>query len=157
MLIWLSGIDNTKYSPNENYGRELMELFTLGASDEGYPYSEDDVREQARALTGWTASWRDDIGYVNFRFERPPRHRLEDDLRPDGRLRLAGLLPAVPRATRRTPPTSSSGCGRTSSPGAPDAATQQALEELYLERLRRSGRVVEAILTAPAFHEGPAW
>ena len=37
MLIWLSGIDNQKEAPNENYARELMELFTLGASDEaGY-------------------------------------------------------------------------------------------------------------------------
>ena len=31
MLIWLNGRDNTKWSPNENYARELMELFTLGA------------------------------------------------------------------------------------------------------------------------------
>ena len=70
MLVWLSGIDNNRWSPNENYGRELMELFTLGASDEsGYPYSEDDVREQARALTGWRADWVDDVGLVNFRFD----------------------------------------------------------------------------------------
>ena len=59
MLVWLSGIDNTRRAPNENYARELMELFTLGASDaSGYPYSEDDVREQARALTGWRADWQ---------------------------------------------------------------------------------------------------
>ena len=71
MLVWLSGIDNSRWSPNENYARELMELFTLGASDEsGYPYSEDDVREQARALTGWRADWIDDVGLTNFRFDR---------------------------------------------------------------------------------------
>jgi uncharacterized protein (DUF1800 family) len=70
MLIWLSGIDNNRWSPNENYARELMELFTLGASNEsGYPYSEDDVREQARALTGWRADWVDDVGLTNFRFD----------------------------------------------------------------------------------------
>jgi uncharacterized protein (DUF1800 family) len=70
MLVWLSGIDNNKYAPNENYGRELMELFTLGVSDDaGYPYSEDDVREQARALTGWRADYEDDVGLVNFRFD----------------------------------------------------------------------------------------
>ena len=51
MLIWLSGVDNRKDAPNENYARELMELFTLG---EGNGYTEQDVREQARALTGWT-------------------------------------------------------------------------------------------------------
>ena len=70
MLIWLSGIYNSAWELNENYGRELMELFTLGVSDEtGYPYSEDDVREQARALTGWRANYKDDVGYVNFRFD----------------------------------------------------------------------------------------
>ncbi len=70
MLIWLSGVTNTKSSPNENYGRELMELFTLGAADEsGYPYSEQDVREQARALTGWRADYKDSVGLVNFRFD----------------------------------------------------------------------------------------
>src|SRR3954470_6520838 len=42
MLLWLSGTDNTKDSPNENYGRELMELFTIGADRGGY--TEDDVR-----------------------------------------------------------------------------------------------------------------
>ena len=52
MLMWLSGVCNRKGAPNENYARELMELFTLGA-DRG-AYTEDDVREQARALTGWT-------------------------------------------------------------------------------------------------------
>src|SRR5439155_11720517 len=54
MLLWLSGAENTKDSPNENYGRELMELFTLG---EGRGYGERDVREQARALTGWRYDW----------------------------------------------------------------------------------------------------
>lgn len=70
MLVWLSGIDNNRWSPNENYARELMELFTLGASDDsGYPYSEEDVREQARALTGWRADWHEDVGLDNFRFD----------------------------------------------------------------------------------------
>src|SRR6202011_3121352 len=51
MLVWLNGNQNVKSSPNENYGREMMELFTLGA-DRG-AYTETDVRENARALTGW--------------------------------------------------------------------------------------------------------
>jgi uncharacterized protein (DUF1800 family) len=57
MLLWLSGVKNTLRSPNENYGREMMELFTLGV-DNGY--TEDDVREQARALTGWRGRRKDD-------------------------------------------------------------------------------------------------
>ncbi len=66
MLMWLSGASNTKYSPNENYGRESMELFTLGA-DRG-AYTQADVHEQARALTGFTYD-RSSSGPSNFRFE----------------------------------------------------------------------------------------
>ncbi len=50
MLVFLDGIYNDKHEPNENYAREMMELFSLGA-DRG-AYTEDDVREMARALTG---------------------------------------------------------------------------------------------------------
>lgn len=50
MLIWLDGAENRKGKPNENYGRELLELFTLGI---GGGYTEDDVKEAARAFTGW--------------------------------------------------------------------------------------------------------
>jgi uncharacterized protein (DUF1800 family) len=49
MVHWLDGIKNTKEAPNENLSREFMELFTLG---HGNGYSETDVREGARALTG---------------------------------------------------------------------------------------------------------
>src|SRR4029079_13928930 len=66
MLIWLSGIENNKWRPNENYARELMELFTLGA-DRG-AYTETAVRELARALTGWRADWDGDR-FVDFRFD----------------------------------------------------------------------------------------
>ena len=69
MLVFLNGVDNRRGRPNENYARELMELFTLGA-DRG-AYTETDVRELARALTGWRADWID--GWTNFRFD-PTRH-----------------------------------------------------------------------------------
>src|SRR5581483_405237 len=49
MLRWLDNNTNRKSSPNENYARELMELFTLGSGN----YTELDVREAARAFTGW--------------------------------------------------------------------------------------------------------
>ncbi|MDQ2800191.1 MAG: DUF1800 domain-containing protein [Armatimonadota bacterium] len=50
MLVWLDGAENRKGRPNENYGRELLELFTLGI---GGGYTETDVKEAARAFTGW--------------------------------------------------------------------------------------------------------
>jgi len=59
MLIWLSGAGSTKEAPNENYAREMQELFTLGAGD---GYSERDVREHARALTGWAYTWNPATG-----------------------------------------------------------------------------------------------
>jgi uncharacterized protein (DUF1800 family) len=49
-LHWLDGQSNSVKAPNENLAREFMELFTLGHGD---GYTEDDVREGARALTGW--------------------------------------------------------------------------------------------------------
>ncbi|HEX8523348.1 MAG TPA: DUF1800 domain-containing protein [Tepidisphaeraceae bacterium] len=49
MLIWLDGQANRKGKPNENYAREVMELFTLGIGN----YSEKDIKELARAFTGW--------------------------------------------------------------------------------------------------------
>jgi uncharacterized protein (DUF1800 family) len=49
MMLWLDSAGNTSKAPNENLARELMELFTLGVGN----YTETDVREAARALTGW--------------------------------------------------------------------------------------------------------
>jgi len=50
MIQWLDNNTNRKARPNENYARELFELFTLGR-DRGY--TEEDIREAARAFTGW--------------------------------------------------------------------------------------------------------
>jgi uncharacterized protein (DUF1800 family) len=50
MLLYLDGNTSTGTQPNENFGRELLELFTLGIGN----YTEDEVRAGAKALTGWT-------------------------------------------------------------------------------------------------------
>jgi uncharacterized protein (DUF1800 family) len=71
MNLWLNLSENTRWDPNENYAREVMELFTLGA-DRG-AYTEDDVRELARALTGWDYDWTPELGDHNFHFD-PDRH-----------------------------------------------------------------------------------
>jgi hypothetical protein len=49
ILVWLDSNQNVKEAPNENYARELMELFSLGVGN----YTEKDIREAARAFTGW--------------------------------------------------------------------------------------------------------
>ena len=152
MLLWLSGTDNTKYSPNENYGREVMELFTLGA-DRG-AYTQHDVREQARALTGFTNDWRNS-GPANFRFDpqlhdtgvkRIFGHRGHFTWRDTCRLcvghplhpsflvkKLWGYFVAEPPAPR----------------------VQRALERAYVSSGFEVRPVVEAILRHPSFYEGP--
>ena len=59
MLEYLNGRLNTASAPDENYARELMELFTLG---EGSGYTEDDVQAAARVLTGWSTREITDTG-----------------------------------------------------------------------------------------------
>lgn len=54
MLVWLDGNSNKKGHPNENFAREVMELFALGIGH----YSEHDIREAARAFTGWGSEGR---------------------------------------------------------------------------------------------------
>jgi hypothetical protein len=59
MVLWLDSNSNIKGKPNENYARELMELFSLGVGH----YTEKDIREAARAFTGWRTDG------VNFTFD----------------------------------------------------------------------------------------
>ena len=49
MLMWLDNQDNHKGSINENYGREILELFSMGVGN----YTEEDIKECSRAFTGW--------------------------------------------------------------------------------------------------------
>ena len=63
MIIWLDNQQNHKGAINENYGRELLELFSMGVGN----YTEDDVKECARAFTGWTIGNRE---YMEIRSAR---------------------------------------------------------------------------------------
>jgi uncharacterized protein (DUF1800 family) len=64
MLLFLSLANSSPDAPNENYARELMELFTLGRG-----YRERDIRQASRALTGFRAEWHDD-GSVTTSYDR---------------------------------------------------------------------------------------
>ncbi len=95
MLIYLNNDKNRKEKPNENLAREVMELFSLG---EGSGYTEADVHEAARALTG--ASVKRDRNYIRYRFEAREHDGGEKsilgvvgDHRPDD---LATILVAQP-------------------------------------------------------------
>ena len=77
MLVWLDGRGSKKGSPNENYARELMELFCLGIGN----YTEKDIREAARAFTGW-----DIVGGKPVFTHGAARRRREDRPGPDGQV-----------------------------------------------------------------------
>jgi uncharacterized protein (DUF1800 family) len=75
MIFWLDNQTNTNDVHNENYGRELLELFSLGIGN----YTEDDVKNCARAFTGWTLKnpipGAQPFGRHNWEFEfRPDQH-----------------------------------------------------------------------------------
>ena len=72
MIFWLDNKDNHRDAPNENYGRELLELFSMGIGT----YTEADVKAAARAFTGWTIANQD---YMSVRASR-------DSIWPHGRL-----------------------------------------------------------------------
>ncbi len=153
MLVWLSGLDNRKTAINENYARELMELFTLGA-DRG-AYTETDVRELARALSGWRASWAEGVGLYNFRF---------DDRRWDsGAKTVFGQTGTfnwedASRMVVEHPLHPTFFVRKLWSyfiPVAPTDAQADALAALYLQSGREVRPVLEAILRAPELYDGP--
>ncbi len=79
MLIYLNGNQNTKNAPNENYARELLELFTVGKGELAGPgdyttFTEDDVREIARILTGWRTRYDFDTGEMPYSLFNPVLH-----------------------------------------------------------------------------------
>ena len=99
MLIWLDGQTSHKGGPNENYAREIMELFTLGV-DQGY--TEADIRELSRAFTGWQVRGRE--GRLNKkRFDDSPKTVLGKTDKYDDEKAIDLLLstPMAPRLIAR--------------------------------------------------------
>ena len=147
MQLFLSLAGSPKDAPNENYARELMELFTLGGG-----YTERDVREAARALTGWQATWPDN---------GPPQIHWDPNAHDTGVKRIFGhkgrfgpddvldLVVAHPRHSEflvrklwaffvATPP---------------DKGTVRDLKRTYRASGNRIAPVVEAILRHPALYD----
>jgi hypothetical protein len=153
MLVFLDGIYNEKNDPNENYAREMMELFSLGA-DRG-AYTEDDVREMARALTGWTAEWSSEEGLHEFEFD-PARHDKHEKT-VFGKTGNWNWEDAV-RLCVEHPLHASFFVTKLWGyfiPSSPDAATLAALQGLYVGSGYSIRAVLEAILQHPDFYDGP--
>ena len=153
MIVWLNLDQNSRWSPNENYARELMELFTLGA-DRG-AYTEQDVRQLARALTGFDFDWSDELGMHNFRYV-PTRH-------DSGSKTIFGKTGAYTWEqgvqlciTHSMHP--SFFVNKLWSyfiPTPPTAADRLKLEQLYVSSGYQVRPVLEAILLHPTFYTGP--
>ena len=76
MIYWLDNCDNHAYAVNENWGRELLELFSMGVGN----YTEEDVQECSRAFTGWTISAKlPRFPYNRFDWEFEYREEDHDD------------------------------------------------------------------------------
>ncbi len=153
MLIWLNGTSNSRTAVNENYARELMELFTLGA-DRG-AYTETDVREMARALTGFRNDWSAELGNHNFRYDA---NRHDNGAKTIfGQTGAFGWTDAL-RLCVSHPLHASFFCTKLWSyfvPTAPSSATLASLMGIYTSSGRQIRPVVEAILQHPDFFEGP--
>ncbi|HEX5852060.1 MAG TPA: DUF1800 family protein [Solirubrobacteraceae bacterium] len=153
MLLWLSGAGSTKEAPNENYAREMQELFALGA---GAGYTERDVREHARALTGWAYTWNEATG-------QPEGFHLDASKHDDGvkviygkrgrfgwkdSLRLLLDHPDHPRHF----------VTKLWSYFCPEPLSKRhtrAFERLYVSRSKQIRPVVEAMLMHPHMYTGP--
>jgi hypothetical protein len=165
MLQWLNGNENYRWAPNENYARELMELFTLGADRQPTPaYTENDIREAAKALTGWRNDWSDSEGAYNFRFD-PNRHSNANKAIFSGPGSTFDINPVanwnwddVPRLCLEHPLHASFFVDKLWSyfvPQPPSSDTRNALVSLYTSGDYAIRPVVEAILMHPDFYLGP--
>lgn len=151
MLLWLNGANSTLYSPNENYGREMLELFTLGA---GRGYSERDVHENALALTGFVSEWTN-AGPAHFRYDSAQHDdRVKTIFGQRGRFgwrdscRLAVTNPAHPSFMVEKL------WGYFI--GAPiPAASARQLQRAYVASGFATRPLIEAILRHPLLYEGP--
>ena len=142
LLVWLDAPANRKGHPNENLARELMELFTLGIGH----YSESDVKQGARALTGWTVSGRE--------------FRENNQLHDDGEKQLLGrkgrwkgddfvrLLLEHPATAERL---AWRLCGTFMGEGAVDQNARKALASGLRERRLDIAWGVETVLRSKAF------
>jgi uncharacterized protein (DUF1800 family) len=149
MLLWLNGTSNSKWDVNENFARELQELFCLGA---GRGYAERDVRALAKALTGFRNDWGDG-GPARFRFD--PKQHDGGVKRLYGKRGKYGWKEGVRMVVRHRehPSFFVEKLWSYFIPTRPPASTARALERLYLRERRDVRPVVERILLHPHLYD----
>ena len=175
MLVWLDGRTNTKTRPQENFGREVMELFTWGLGN----YVEQDVYAAARVFTGWNlrfvgSNGNDPNAYYEF-FYNAAQHETSDKtfsfpIYPDGtttiRSRSAadGMQDGIDflSALARKPETATRLARKLwdffiSEVNPPDDGYLQTASRIYLQYDTAIAPVVEYILRSPSFQDSANW
>jgi uncharacterized protein (DUF1800 family) len=155
LLFWLDAQTNRKGHPNENLARELMELFTLGIGH----YSEADVKEAARALTGWTLTGQPaEAGFrmaADGTFHEDPAQHDEGEKTILGRkgpwkgIDLVRMVLAHPATARRL---AGRLCELFMGEGAVDVAGVQVLADGLRTHDLDVGWAVETVLRSRAFN-----
>lgn len=148
MIRWLDLQTNRKGAPNENYARELMELFTLGVGN----YTEDDVDEMARAFTGWSTTPDGQFVFNKNQHDYGTKTILGQSGDFDGD-DVSDMLAAHP-ATARFMATK---LFRFFAYPAPEPAVIDNLTNVYLHTDGSIRAVVEAILRSPEFSSERAY
>ena len=146
MIIWLDNQQNRKGKPNENYAREIMELFTMGIGN----YTEADIKEAARAFTGWAAP-------SSFYFNKKQHDAGEKTfLGQKGNLNgedICNILANKPATAKYI----SKKLISFISYDDPDDATVERISEVYLANNRSVRSVVQAILLDKSFRTAKSY
>ncbi len=149
MLAWLDGGQNRKGAPNENFARELMELFTLGVNG---GYTEADVKAGARAFTGWTCDYNSSQAVFHPKdFDDGPKKFLGYDSRLDN--------DDIINIVVRHPSTAKFVCGKMARFFIGDSASPQLIESLaatFTKSHFEIRPVMTEILTSPEFYSDAA-
>ncbi len=153
MLNYLDNDQNRAGKINENYSREVMELFTLGQGQ----YTEKDIQEGARALTGWLVKLRPEMGIADVTFV-PRRHDdgIKNYLGHSGKLStqdVVEILANHPSTARKLAVDLWSALAYRD----PEPAIITRLAQVYKQNNRNIKAVVAAVFNSPEFYSAKAY
>lgn len=144
MLIWLDGRQSEAKSPNENFAREIMELFTLG---EGH-YTEEDIREAARAFTGWRVDPENgEAVFTKRRFDNGTK-KLFGKSGDFGAREAVDIICGQPRCAEYL----ATKIWEFYAYAGPDKTLVQTLANHYRSNQMRTDRLLEMVFTHPEFY-----
>jgi len=144
MLNFLNNQQNRKDHPNENFAREVMELFTLGRGN----YTENDIKEAARAFTGWTANAKGEFVFRRFQHDYGSKTVLGKTGNFDGDEVLDILL-----SQKQTAKYLTQKLYRFFVNDIPDDEKVNRLAERFYQSTYDIGRLMEDIFTSDWFYE----